>query len=167
VGKPDLLHTGNNRVRFSPDGKSLYVGQTERGWGALAEGLQRITYQGGVPFTIEMINITPTGFRLKFTAPINAEAKDPANYAVRSNTYQPKWTYGSPPENLRDEKVTDVKVINDRTVELTITGLEPRHVYRIQLAQKVQSTTAETPAARDFYYTANRVPGYVPKVAAN
>jgi hypothetical protein len=167
VGKPGALHSGNNRVRFSPDGKSLYVGQTERGWGAPAEGLQRITWQGGVPFTIEMINITPTGFRLTFTAPFNAEAKDAANYAARSNTYQPKWTYGASPENVRDEKVTSVKVINDRTVELSVTGLEPRHVYRIQLSQKIESATAESPASRDFYYTANRVPGWVPKLAAN
>jgi hypothetical protein len=165
--QPNDLRTGNNRVRFSPDGKTLYVGQTVRGWGRPAEGLQRIAYQGGVPFTIEMINITPTGFRLTFTAPINAAAKEPANYAARSNTYQPKWTYGSNPENLRDEQVTGLKVINDRTVELSVTGLEPRHVYRLQLSDKVQSATSEAMTFRDFYYTANRIPAAPVTVAAN
>lgn len=164
---PNVLRTGNNRVRFSPDGKTLYVGQTVRGWGRPAEGLQRITYTGGVPFTVDTIGITPTGFRLKFTAPLNAEGKDPANYSVRSNTYQPKWTYGAPAENVRDEKVTDLKVIDDRTVEIACTGLEPRHVYRVQLGENVKSASAEAPAVRDFYYTANRVPGYLPKFAAN
>jgi hypothetical protein len=165
--QPNDLHSGNNRVRFSPDGKSLYVGQTVRGWGSPAEGLQRITYQGGTPFTIEMINITPTGFRLTFTAPINEAAKDASNYSARSNTYQPKWTYGSSPENVRDEKVEALKVINDRTVELTVTGLEPRHIYRLQLSEKVHSATDDAPAFRDFYYTANRVPGQLPKFASN
>ncbi len=165
--QPNDLRTGNNRVRFSPDGKTLYVGQTVRGWGRPAEGLQRITYQGGTPFTIEMINITPTGFRLTFTAPVNDAAKDAANYAARSNTYQPKWTYGSNPDNVRDEKVTDLKVIDDRTVEISVTGLEPRHVYRLQLSEKVQSATHEAPAFRDFYYTANRIPALPNELAAN
>jgi hypothetical protein len=162
------LRTGNNRVRFSPDGKSLYVGQTVRGWGRPSEGLQRITYQGGAPFTISTINITPTGYRLTFTAPINAAAKEKSGYAVRSNTYQPRWTYGSNAENIREEPIAGVKVIDEKTVELTLTNaLLARHVYRVQLAETVQSAEAEKPAFRDFYYTANRIPGHGQTIAAN
>lgn len=59
------LRSGNNRVGFSPYGKTLYVGQTVRGWGKPAEGLQPITYQGGTSFDIATIN--KDGFRLTFT----------------------------------------------------------------------------------------------------
>jgi len=165
---PNELHNGSNRVRFSPDGKSLFVGQTVRGWGAPNEGLQRITFQGGVPFTVETVNITPTGFRLTFTTPANAAAKDAASYAVRSNTYQPKWTYGSAPESLKEEPIAALKVINDRTVEIVLAdALVSRHVYRIRLAETLKSATDEVMASRDFYYTANRIPGQAPKIASN
>lgn len=151
------LRSGNNRVRFSPDGKALYVGQTVRGWGGPSEGLQRITWQGGVPFTIHMINITPTGFRLTFTAPVNEEAKKVAGYVVRSLVYQPKWTYGAEP-HIRAEIVSAAKAIDDRTIELTLNSLQPGCVYHIKLADPLVSATQEAPPFRDFYYTANRVP---------
>src|SRR5205085_9632727 len=137
--------------------KSLYVGQAVRGWGRPSEGLQRIAWQGGVPFTIDPIAITAAGFRLTFTAPINDAAKAVAGFAIRSNTYQPKWTYGAAAENLREEPIRAIKVVNDRTVELTLENpLLARHVYRVLLAETVQSSTAESPGFREFYYTANR-----------
>ncbi|NIP95728.1 MAG: hypothetical protein GWO24_20725, partial [Akkermansiaceae bacterium] len=55
------LRSGNNRLRFSPDGKALYVGQTVRGWGAPAEGLQRISWKGGEVFDISRFSLTKTG----------------------------------------------------------------------------------------------------------
>src|SRR6266851_3195897 len=45
------LRTGNNRIAFSPDGRSLYVCQTSRIWGS-GEGLQRIVWQGKTPMDI-------------------------------------------------------------------------------------------------------------------
>lgn len=153
------LRSGNNRLRFAPDGKSLFVGQTVRGWGRPAEGLQRITWQGDAPFTVKTINITPTGFRLTFTAPVSAAAQKAEGYAVRSNTYQPRWTYGSDPENIRDEGISQVKTVDDHTVELVLNNaLLTHHVYRISLAEPVTSATREAPPSRDFYYTVNRVP---------
>ena len=152
------LRSGNNRVRFSPDGRSLFVGQTVRGWGRPAEGLQRITWKGGAPFTIETMKITPTGFRLTFTEKPNAAASTVAGYAIRSMTYQPKWTYGSDAEDVRDEVITAVAAVGDRGVEVRLEGMRPGRVYRLTLAESVQSAANESPAFRDFFYTANKVP---------
>ena len=46
------LKAGNNRLVFSPDGKTLYTGQTVRGWGRPSEGMQRITFNGKTPFEV-------------------------------------------------------------------------------------------------------------------
>jgi hypothetical protein len=156
------LHVSNNRVCFSPDHKTLYIGQTARGWGmskgSNTEGMQRLTWLGGTPFTIEKMNITPTGFRLTFTEPMNAAALQTGNYGIRSMTYQSKWVYGGEPENERDHAVTAVTAVDARTVTLTIAAFTPGRLYRLDLAPALASAAGETPARRDFYYTANRIP---------
>jgi hypothetical protein len=152
------LRAGNNRMRFSPDGRSLYIGVTSRGWGTPSEGLQRLQWRGGTPFTIEKIAITPTGFRLTFTTRPARAAQDLHSYKIRSMVYQPRWTYGSAPEDIRDEEVAQISSVDDRTLHLALTRLQPGRVYHLRLAESLQSEEREAPAYRDFYYTANRVP---------
>jgi hypothetical protein len=156
------LHVSNNRLCFSPDGKMLYVGQTARGWGMSkgsdTEGMQRITWLGGTPFTIEKMSITPEGFRLQFTEPLAPTALQPANYAIHSMTYQSRWTYGSEPENERDNAVTAVTAVDAKTVLISIDAFTAGRIYKLHLGDPVASTAQETPGQRDFYYTANRIP---------
>ena len=152
------LRRGGNRLRLGPDGRSIYIGQSVRGWGQPSEGLQRITWRGGVPFTIETMHITRSGFRLVFTAPLGPAAAEQESYRVRSMVYQPRWTYGSAPEDVRDEPLDRAKMLNEREVELTLRTMAPGRVYHLELGETVQSTGNETPAYRDFYYTANRLP---------
>ncbi len=156
------LRVSNNRLAFSPDGRSLYVGQTSRGWGATrgtdTEGMQRISWHGTVPFTIEKMNITPRGFRLTFTGPVNAAAAQASGYAVNSYTYQSRWVYGGDPENARDHAVAEVKSIDPRTVEVVIDSFLPGRVYHLRLAAAVTSATREALSHPDYYYTANRIP---------
>ena len=66
------LQLGNNRLVFSPDQKTLYVGQTSRGWGQIAEGLQRINFTGETPFDVKTMSLTKNGFRLTFTSELKA-----------------------------------------------------------------------------------------------
>ena len=156
----------HNRAAFSPDGRSLYVGQTARGWGASkgpnTEGMQRITWQGGTPFTIEKMNITPRGFQLTFTAPFNDDALSPGAYTVKSMTYQSKWIYGGEPLDVRPENITRVVAIDDRSVEILIEAFRPRRVYQLHLAGNLRSSTGEDVAFREFHYTANRLPSARP-----
>ena len=151
------LRAGNNRLRFSPDGRALYIGVTSRGWGTPSEGLQRLHWRGGTPFTIEMVTITPEGFRVTFTARPGPDALAAASYGLRSMVYQPRWTYGSAPEDVTAERVTGVASIGERTVHLTV-GVRPGRVYHLRLGENVRSDAGESPPYRDFYYTANRVP---------
>ena len=72
--------------------------------------------------------------------------------------YQPRWTYGSAPEDVRDEAVTRVDSVDERTIHLELGQLQPGRVYHLRLAEALQSEDRQSPAYRDFYYTANRVP---------
>ncbi len=137
------LRSGNNRLTFSPDGKTLYIGQTVRGWGALAEGLQRLIHTGGTPFDVKNVTITPDGFRLEFTSPPGTApaAKD---IWIGSAIYQPKWTYGSDAEDERNHKVIKVTKSGDLTFDLAS-----------KIFQRVATTTSSsrntrTPLAHHF-----------------
>lgn len=156
------LRISNNRLAFAPDGRTLYVGQTSRGWGASkgpnTEGLQRITWRGGVPFTVQQMNITPRGFRLTFTDRVSPGALQATGYAVESMTYQSKWIYGGEPLDVRTETVAAVTLIDDRTVEIAIDGFRPQRVYHLRLDGTVKSASGESAELPDFYYTANRLP---------
>jgi hypothetical protein len=152
------LRAGNNRMRFSPDGRALFVGITSRGWGPPSEGLQRLQWRGRTPFTIETIAITSEGFRVTFTLRPGAAAREAASYHLRSMIYQPRWTYGSAAEDVREEAIAQVSALDERTVHLTLGRLQPARVYHLRLAETLQSDERESPAYRDFYYTANRVP---------
>lgn len=151
------LRSGNHRVRFSPDGKSLIVGQTVRGWGQPAEGLQRLTPTSDrAPFDIENFAATPDGFEITFTdEPSVPPAKD--DFSFQSFTYQSKWTYGSPQENKAKHPVTEVKQIDARTYSVKLADFKAGKVYQLDLAA-LESKGETSIQNRLFYYTANQLP---------
>jgi hypothetical protein len=148
------LRSGNNRVRFSPDGKQIYVGQTVRGWGKLAEGLQRIASVGdAAPFDVQMVSIQKDGFQVELTD-VAGETKV-TDCEVESFTYQPRWTYGSPMEDRR-KQLAKMNLAGNR-ITLTLAQLEAGRVYSIRLPE-LKSTSGESLRNRTVYYTANKLP---------
>ncbi|MGJ8724489.1 MAG: hypothetical protein ACSHYB_08025 [Roseibacillus sp.] len=152
------LRSGNHRVRFSPDGQQLYIGQTVRGWGAPAEGIQRLTAKKSEqPFDIEKFEITPNGFKLTFTQEL-PETLNSSTFQFQSFTYQSKWTYGSPQENKLIHPVTQHKQLDPQTISLQLQDFVPGKVYQLNLPA-LKSKSGETIQNRLFYYTANTLPG--------
>lgn len=145
------LLSGGNRAVFTADGKTLYTGHTVRGWGKLAEGLQRTTWQGVMPFDVKMISLQKEGFDLKFTLPLGSF--DPQDYEIRSFRYQAKWSYGGPMLDERPERATAEKAGED-AVFIRVENLEPKRVYQITL-KNVTSQGGEPLANEVFYYTLN------------
>ncbi len=152
----DGLRSGNNRLVFSPDGKQLYIGQTVRGWGKPAEGLQRLTYKGGTPFDVINVSINREGFRLTFTAPPESEiaAKD---IWIQSATYQPKWTYGSGAENEERHAVTEVRKVDGTTFDITLENFKAAKNYHIKLP-KYKDASGTTLHNQEFHYTVHNIP---------
>lgn len=149
------LRSGNNRVAFSPDGKSLYIGQTVRGWGTPAEGLQRLTYNGGTPFDVATIHINRDGFRLTFTGDVSDLAPD--SIQVSSATYQPTWVYGGTAQNQKKHTVTGSVKTDGRTVEISVSDFIPEKVYEIKLSD-LKSADGSTLYNKTFNYTVHKIP---------
>ncbi len=131
------LQSGCIRTAFAPDG-SLYVGQTGRGWrsvGPAIFGLQRVVWDGETaPVEMKSVNLTPSGFRITFTTPIDREkASDPATYDIRHWHYRYTPDYGGP---KRDEtQVTPSKITvsaDGLTADLELPLIKEK-LYRITL----------------------------------
>ena len=68
------LSTGILNVQFTPEG-NLLCGGTNRGWpvrGIKPFALERLDWTGRMPFEIKRVSITPDGFRIHFTEPVDA-----------------------------------------------------------------------------------------------
>jgi hypothetical protein len=154
------LQCGVIRSCWAPDG-SLFVGQTNRGWGSVGPkpyGIQRIIHTGETPMDIHTMSLTKTGFELTFTRPVDpGTAEKAAAYNMESYTYYYWSTYGSPEVDRRPEKVTSVKVSDDRrkvTVELS--GIVKGRVYELQL-DGVKSADGEPVLHPAGWYTVSHL----------
>lgn len=152
------LRSGNHRLRFSPDGKQLYIGQTVRGWGKPAEGLQRVTWLGGVPFDVATMKITNKGFVMNFTKDIPDAMIEAGGWKFSSFTLQPTWQYGSPPENRREHAVSRITRHGARGVEVELGDFAVGRVYHLALGAMESADDSSPLQNRNFYYTANELP---------
>jgi hypothetical protein len=149
---------GINRLVFGPDG-SLYAGMTNRGWGSVGGkpyGLQRLVYTGVLPLEIYSMKLTPSGFDLRFTRPLDpVSAQRPAAYSLQSFTHYYWSTYGSPEVDRRAEKVQGVTVSADqRTVSLAVSGFRKGRVYELHL-DGIRSAEGDAVLHPEAYYTLN------------
>lgn len=158
AGSNDVaLRIGNNRLAFAPDG-SLYLGQTDHGWLG-ARGIQRIRYKTGTPFDVMNIKLTPTGFTLTFTRPVDEKtAHELANYQIRSYYYEYHQAYGSPQMDSRAVAVTGVQLSSDRrTVSLTVPDLTPKRIYELTLGNLQADNGQKKLMNHLICYTLNRL----------
>ncbi len=150
------LRLGSHRLAFSPQGH-LYVGQSSRIWGTI-EGLQRVRWTGQTPFEILEMKLTPGGFDLSFTLPVDpSTAADPQRYRLQRYYYLYHAAYGSPKIDVRGVPVQSVVISEDgSTISLRIDSLEEGYIYELHL-RRLQSTTGERLATRFAAYTLNRL----------
>ena len=151
---------GNNRAAFAPDG-SLFVGQTDRGWGSTGGksfGLQRVVWSGEVPFEIETMKLTADGFDVRFTQPVDkSAAATPANWSLSHYHYLYRAAYGSPQQDITPVKVTSASVSADgRTVRLKLPKLRTGKIYELHHAN-LRAADGTAPLHTAAYYTLNRV----------
>lgn len=151
------LRNGGNRVVFSPDGTTLYVGQTMREWGGAMEGLQRIVFDGGRLFEILRMSLKPDGFELEFTEPVDAgKADSPDSFLTETYQYAYSSAYGGPESDKSEIAPTKVTWSADRKkVHLVYPELAANRSYRIT----VQGATSQTQALEHpmVTYTLNRL----------
>ena len=128
------LSTGNNRLCFSPDGKTLWVGHSSHGW-AGNRGIQTLTWTGKTPPDVHSLNLTKTGFALTFTVPMDKEsANTSASYGLKSYSYKYHQGYGSPQVNVRRFAAEKSTLSADgKTIKLKLPDMQPRRLYEFSL----------------------------------
>jgi Azurin len=153
--------SGIVRLAWGEDG-SLFVGSTHRGWGSVGPksfALERVRWTGRIPFEIQTITAMPDGFRLEFTAPVDAEsAANPASYSITGFTYTYHDAYGSPPILQMSCPLIDAVVESPHIVRLVVACLREGFIHEVK-AGGVRSGGERTPLLHDTaYYTLNRRP---------
>lgn len=156
------FQSGVMRLAFAPDG-SLFVGETNRGWGSAGEaneGIERLVWSKQDPFEMRTIKAMPDGFEVEFTNPVDRKsAEDLASYAVESFTYKLHPVYGSPPVNQLEHKVKGVKVSQDGLkARILVDNLRQDYVYSIAL-EGVRERGKSSPLVHTVgFYTLNNIP---------
>ncbi|EDM28423.1 probable large, multifunctional secreted protein [Lentisphaera araneosa HTCC2155] len=156
------VRTGNNRLVFSPKGDELYVGQTVRGWGKPSEGIQRISFNGEMPDSIQKVELTQEGFHITFTKEKSPQdLANIANYAVQSYHYPSTHKYGSKPMDRKNIQITKVDVGSDKkSVLIHVNSLQTKRLYQIDVKNTLASCLDQ---ARAIYKINRLQPGTVVK----
>ncbi|MEM8889373.1 MAG: hypothetical protein AAGD28_15450, partial [Bacteroidota bacterium] len=159
----EKFQSGILRIAWGKDG-SMFVGQTNRGWGSLGnknQGLQRLVWTGKVPFEMKTIKSMPDGFEIEFTQAVNKEtAGNPDNYEVTSFIYKYHPVYGSPIVNDRSEWIRGVQVSKDGMKARIVLDekMREKYIYEIK-ASGVRNYTDSYPLLHSVgYYTLNNTP---------
>lgn len=155
------FQSGILRERFGLDG-SMFVGMTSRGWGSTGKadfGLQRLFWNGEMPFEIENIRAKPDGFELSFTQAVDVNSvKKAASYALRSYIYKYQHQYGSPIIELKDLKISAIDVSADkRSVRLVIDGLRQYYIHEFKM-EGIRNESGDPLLHETAYYTLNQIP---------
>jgi len=163
------FQSGVNRLVMGPDGH-LYVGGCKTvAWAANApfsQGLERVKFNGKVPFEVKSVKALAEGFELTFTKPVKPiTAVDVDGYDVWQYKYLYHKKYGSPEVDHNGKPnsftVIDVKMVSvspdGLKVRLKLEGWKAGYVTAVR-SLDVRSAAGEKLWHDTFYYTLNRIP---------
>ena len=156
------FQSGVLRMSWANDG-SLFVGETNRGWGSAGEaneGMQRLYWNSFMPFEMKTVKAMPDGFEIEFTKPIDKKkAANLSSYLVESFNYKYTPVYGSPPVNLKKCPVKGVKVSEDGlTVRIIMGDLKQYYIHKISLDGIRDQDSSYSLVHSTAYYTLNNIP---------
>ena len=156
------FQSGVLRMSWAKDG-SLFVGETNRGWGSAGEaneGLQRLVWNNVTPFEMRTVRAMPDGFEVEFTKPLDrASAEDLAAYKVESFIYKYHPVYGSPVINKEIHALKGVQVSADgMKARIIVNGMREHYIHQITL-DGVRATEGSHSLVHPIaYYTLNATP---------
>lgn len=128
------FQSGVLRLKLDQQGR-MWVGQTSRGWPTKGQkffGMQRVDWNGQLPFEIKSINLTKDGFKLSFTQAYDPTSIDLDDIEIESWWYDYHPNYGSPKIDLKSIQAQELKHLDDKTLLLKM-PLEKLKVYKIDL----------------------------------
>ncbi len=157
------LATGIMNVEFSTKGQLIAGGfTTNTQWpvrGTQPFAIQRIDWNGVVPFEIQEINIKKDGFLVTFTKPVDPQvASKPESYNITTYTHIYHAGYGSPEVDQTTARVTKaVPAADGLSVMLHLEKIEEGHIHDFDLAP-LRSKDGALLLHSKAYYTVNEIP---------
>lgn len=146
------FQSGAMRLKFDSKG-AMWVGETGRGWtarGAKKYGLQKVTWDGTVPFEILDVKMTKDGFKATFTKEIS-EATAKA-FSMSHWWYRYSRKYGSPKVNETAVKPSEIILSSDRkSLEIKVDLIEKK-VYGFDFSN-IKSANGKELANKKAFYT--------------
>lgn len=125
-------------IRTSFDDAGLVLGMSDRGWPSLGSdsfGLQRLTWNGQVPFEIQEMRATPDGFELQTTLPVDSASVTIDSFSMESYTYEWHAAYGSDEMDKQQLTIVSAQVgPGGRTIALKVEGLRAGYVHELRSA---------------------------------
>ena len=146
------FQSGAMRLKFDQDG-SLWVGETGRGWtarGGKLYGLQKVTWDGTVPFEIQDVKMTKDGFKVTFTKEIDESTAK--NFKIDNWWYEYRRGYGSPKGDMKTDLKKSVTLSSDKKSLEVKTDLTERKVYGFDFS-KVKDAKGKSLANPNAFYT--------------
>ncbi len=154
VFKNSSVGGGNNRLLYSADGTSMYLGKTHLSW-AGREGMKKVSFTGKPYLMVEKVNLTPNGFTFTFNTTIE-KIGQPKDYVIQSYYLKYFSKYGSPLIDKQKEAVSLIKAEgNILTIELS-EPIKKGFVYDMKLPERITSAYSDI-SSNHFWYTANEV----------
>lgn len=157
------LDTGIMNMEFSPRGQLVAGGfTTSRQWpvrGTKPFALQRIDWNGVVPFEIQEIRIRKQGFHIRFTKPVDtAVAAQASSYRISTYTHIYHEGYGSPEVDHTVPVVQQATPERDGlSVTLRLDKLVEDHIHDFDLGPVISSEGKHLVHSK-AYYTVNEIP---------
>lgn len=157
------LATGIMNVEFTPQGQLIAGGFTTNSqWpvrGSEPFALQRIDWNGVVPFEIREINIRRDGFLITFTKPVDTrEAAKPDNYRITTYTHIYHAGYGSPEVDQTTPTVTSAVLSADGlSVHVHLDKITEDHIHDFDLSRIIAQDGGRL-LHHKAYYTVNEIP---------
>ncbi len=157
------LATGIMNVEFSPKGQLIAGGFTTNSqWpvrGTEPFALQRIDWNGIVPFEIKEIKIKKDGFLITFTKPVDKQAAaDAGLYNITTYTHIYQASYGSPEVDQTTARVTQAVPSEDgMSVMVRVEQIVEDHIHDFDLAKMI-SQDGQHLVHNKAYYTVNEIP---------
>jgi cytochrome c len=158
------LEVGINRLEWGPDG-SLYAaglgGRQDFGHQGHTFGLQRLTYNGRLPFEMLAIRAKFNGLEVEFTKPLRiGDGTKPSDYKIQQWYYT--WTHEGESTQKRDLENLPVKSVtlseDRKKVFLELPEMKEEHVLYVQLQPTFLSSDNEQLWSNEGWYTMNRIP---------
>lgn len=140
----------------------IFVGGSKRGWpvrGLAEKALQRLDWNGKVPFEVHSMRVKPDGFELRFTSPVEAAtARDPGSYALETFTHHFYGAYGGPEIEQADQRIKFAMPSADGlSVRLVVDKLVLGHIHELHLPG-LRDRDGQRLLHDVAYYTLNQIP---------